>query len=67
MNHPNILQMIAAVQEQRQHYLIVEHVSGGSLAALRNQPKQAARLLGAAVAIPELYIDLWPHERLELD
>src|SRR5512136_762655 len=32
LNHPNIVRMIAAVQEQGQHYLIVEYVSGGSLA-----------------------------------
>ena len=32
LNHPNIVRMIAAVQEQGQHYLIVEYVRGGSLA-----------------------------------
>jgi serine/threonine protein kinase len=32
LNHPNIVRMIAAVQEQGQHCLIVEYVSGGSLA-----------------------------------
>jgi non-specific serine/threonine protein kinase len=32
LNHPNIVRIIAAVQEQGQHYLIVEYVSGGSLA-----------------------------------
>jgi non-specific serine/threonine protein kinase len=32
LNHPNIVRMIAAMQEQGQHYLIVEYVSGGSLA-----------------------------------
>jgi tetratricopeptide (TPR) repeat protein len=37
------------------------------LAALRHQPQKAARLLGAANAVPELYIDLWPFERLELE
>ena len=37
------------------------------LAALSNQPQKAARLLGAAQAIPELYINLWPYERLELE
>jgi predicted ATPase len=31
LNHPNIVRMIAAVQEQGQHYLIVEYVCGGSL------------------------------------
>jgi len=37
------------------------------LAALRDQPQKAARLLGAAEAIPELTIDLWPNERRELE
>ena len=32
LNHPNIVRMIAAVEEQGQHYLVVEYVSGGSLA-----------------------------------
>jgi len=32
LNHPNIVRMIAAVQEQGRHYLVVEYVSGGSLA-----------------------------------
>lgn len=30
LNHPNIVRMIAAVQEQGLHYLIVEYVSGGT-------------------------------------
>ena len=37
------------------------------LAALRHQSRKAARLLGKANAIPELYIDLWSYERLELE
>ena len=37
------------------------------LAALHNQPKRGARLLGAAEAMPELYISLWPDDRLELE
>ena len=37
------------------------------LAALTNQPKKAARLLGAAEAIPERQIGLWPQERIELE
>ena len=32
LNHPNIVRMIATVQEQGQHYLIVEYVGAGSLA-----------------------------------
>jgi predicted ATPase/class 3 adenylate cyclase/Tfp pilus assembly protein PilF len=37
------------------------------LAALNNQSKKATRLFGAADAIPELYANLYPHERLELE
>ncbi len=32
LNHPNIVRMVAAVDEQEQHCLIVEYVSGGLLA-----------------------------------
>ena len=34
LNHPNIVRMIAAVEEQGQHYLVVEYVSGGTATAL---------------------------------
>jgi predicted ATPase/class 3 adenylate cyclase len=37
------------------------------LAALQDQPQKAAHLRGAAEAIPELTIDLWPNERRELE
>jgi predicted ATPase/class 3 adenylate cyclase/Tfp pilus assembly protein PilF len=37
------------------------------LAALNNQPEKAVRLFGAAEAIPEFRINLWPHERLEME
>ena len=37
------------------------------LAALRNQPQKAARLWGAAEAVPELYIGLRPYGRRELE
>jgi tetratricopeptide (TPR) repeat protein len=42
-------------------------VSLAELAALRHQSRKAARLLGKANAIPELYIDLFAFERLELE
>jgi predicted ATPase/DNA-binding CsgD family transcriptional regulator len=42
-------------------------VSLAELAALKDQPKRAARLLGAANSIPELYLNLYSHERLELE
>ena len=31
LNHPNIVRMIAAVEEQGRHYLVMEYVDGGSL------------------------------------
>ena len=34
LNHPNIVRMVAAIQEHGQHYLVMEYVDGGSLADL---------------------------------
>ncbi len=34
LNHPNIVRMIAAVEDHGQHYLVMEFVEGGSLHAL---------------------------------
>jgi predicted ATPase/predicted Ser/Thr protein kinase len=31
LNHPNIVRLVAAVEEQGQHYLVMEYVPGGSL------------------------------------
>jgi serine/threonine-protein kinase len=31
LNHPNIVRMIAAVEEGGRHYLVMEYVPGGSL------------------------------------
>jgi predicted ATPase/predicted Ser/Thr protein kinase len=31
LNHPNIVRMIAAVEEKGRHYLVMEYVAGGSL------------------------------------
>jgi DNA-binding NarL/FixJ family response regulator len=40
LNHPNIVKILAFVEEQGQHYLIMEYVSGGSLAGLlKRQPQ----------------------------
>jgi DNA-binding NarL/FixJ family response regulator len=40
LNHPNIVKMLAMMEEQGQHYLIMEYVSGGSLAGLlKRQPQ----------------------------
>ena len=41
LNHPNIVKVLATFEENDQHYLIMEYVSGGSLAdLLKRQPQQ---------------------------
>ena len=37
LNHPNIVKMITAVEEDDAHYLVMEYVGGGSLRDLINQ------------------------------
>ena len=40
LNHPNIVKVLAAFEENDQHYLVMEYVGGGSLAdLLRRQPQ----------------------------
>jgi serine/threonine protein kinase/tetratricopeptide (TPR) repeat protein len=40
LNHPNIVQIVATVEEGGRHYLILEYVQGGSLAQLiQRQPR----------------------------
>jgi serine/threonine protein kinase len=34
LNHPNIVKMLAALEEDGQHYLVMEYVRGGSLYGL---------------------------------
>jgi serine/threonine protein kinase len=34
LNHPNIVQMLASLEEDEMHYLVMEYVSGGSLRVL---------------------------------
>jgi serine/threonine protein kinase len=34
LNHPNIVSMVAAVEEEGQHYLVMEYVESGSLGDL---------------------------------
>jgi NarL family two-component system response regulator LiaR len=49
INHPNIVKVLATLEEAGQHYIIMEYVAGGSLAdLLRNQPRLP---LGRALAI----------------
>src|SRR5262249_16970155 len=40
LNHPNIVKMLAALEENDQHFLVMEYVEGGSLTdLLAKQPK----------------------------
>jgi DNA-binding NarL/FixJ family response regulator/predicted Ser/Thr protein kinase len=40
LNHPNIVKVLATVEENDQHYLVMEYVGGGSLAELlKRQPQ----------------------------
>ena len=40
LNHPNIVKVLATLEEDDQHYLIMEYVSGGSLADLLKRQHQ---------------------------
>jgi serine/threonine protein kinase/tetratricopeptide (TPR) repeat protein len=40
LNHPNIVKMFAAVEEDGRHYLIMEYVGGGSLDSLMDDQPQ---------------------------
>lgn len=43
LNHPNIVKVLATLQENGRHYIIMEYVGGGSLAdLLREQPQLPA-------------------------
>jgi serine/threonine protein kinase len=42
LNHPNIVKVLATADEGSQHYIVMEYVSGGSLAdMLLKQPEAA--------------------------
>lgn len=47
LDHPNIVSMLAAVEEEGQHYLVVEYVEGGSLRELldRTGPLPVRRVM----------------------
>src|SRR5262245_50616658 len=53
LNHPNIVKMLAAVEEDGQHYLVMEYVGGGSLEDwLHDQPQMPVnRVLDIALDI----------------
>jgi serine/threonine protein kinase len=59
LNHPNIVKMVAAIEEAGQHYLVIEYVKGGSL----------QDLLDAEGALPvarvlEISLEVAPPDRL---
>src|SRR4051794_17744075 len=37
LNHPNIVKILTTLEENGQHYLVMEYISGGSLADLLKQ------------------------------
>jgi serine/threonine protein kinase len=55
LNHPNIVKMLAMVEQNNQHYLIMEYVSGGSLADLLEVQRQLPipRLLEIALDLAD--------------
>jgi serine/threonine protein kinase len=40
LNHPNIVKVLATLEEGEQHYLVMEYVAGGSLADLLKRQRQ---------------------------
>ncbi|MEJ2597308.1 MAG: protein kinase [Anaerolineales bacterium] len=51
LNHPNIVRMLGMVEEQKQHYLIMEYVGGGSLAGLLKRQPQLPLVQAVAIAL----------------
>jgi serine/threonine protein kinase len=55
LNHPNIVKMLAMVEEHDQHYLIMEFVSGGDLYDMLKQDRRLTidRLLSIAIQLAD--------------
>jgi ABC-type oligopeptide transport system substrate-binding subunit/predicted Ser/Thr protein kinase len=55
LNHPNIVKMVAAVEEDGQHYLVLEFVEGGSLQDLLDAqgPMPSARVIEIALDLAD--------------
>ena len=55
LNHPNIVKLLAAVEQDGQHYLVMEYVEGGSLRDLikRDQPLSISRILEIALDLAD--------------
>jgi NarL family two-component system response regulator LiaR len=55
LNHPNIVKVLATAEEDGQHYIVMEYVTGGSLAdLLKRQPKLPVdRAVGIALELSD--------------
>jgi CheY-like chemotaxis protein len=55
LNHPNIVKVLAIIDESDQHYIVMEYVSGGSLADLLEQQGQLPleRLLSISLELSD--------------
>jgi NarL family two-component system response regulator LiaR len=51
LDHPNIVKMLAMAEEQGQHYLVMEYVSGGSLAGLLKRQPQLPLVQAVAITL----------------
>ena len=50
LNHPNIVKMLAMIEEEGQHYLVMEYVFGGSLACLLKRHPQLPLIQVVSIA-----------------
>lgn len=54
LNHPNIVKMLDAVEENGNHYLVLEYLPGGDLgAALNHEPLPVERVVKLAIEIAD--------------
>jgi len=55
LNHPNMVKMLAAVEEDGRHYLVMEYVGGGSLESLMDDQPQMpiSRVLNIALDLAD--------------
>ena len=51
LNHPNIVKMLAMIEEEGQHYLVMEYVVGGSLAGLLKRQPQLPLIQVVSIAL----------------
>jgi serine/threonine protein kinase len=54
LNHPNIVKMLDAVEDDQQHYLVIEYLSGGDLSELlKKEPLMIERVLKLGLEIAD--------------